>query len=101
MQRARNLGDYILGQLNITFGKLDYIKEIRGSGLLIGIEMAESCPELVPLAQSQGLLINVTQDKVIRLLPPLIMSDQEATYLVENLTKLIRLYAGDDRKYPR
>lgn len=101
MTRAAFLGELIVGELKKQLGKADYIKEIRGCGLLIGIEMCDPCPELVPLAQTQGLLINVTQENVIRLLPPLIMSDDEAGYLIEQLIRLIKLYAGDDRQHPR
>ncbi len=99
--RARELGEKLLSQFENQLGGADYIKQIRGKGLMIGIEMKEPCPELVPLAQAQGLLINVTQDKVIRLLPPLIMSDADADYLANTLCTLIKLYAGDDRKRPR
>jgi len=101
MTRAKQLGDLIINELKQSLEKADYIQDIRGCGLLIGIEMKQSCPELVPLAQTQGLLINVTQENVIRLLPPLIMSDQEAGFLTEKLIRLIKLYAGDDRKKPR
>ncbi|OZG70653.1 aspartate aminotransferase family protein [Hahella sp. CCB-MM4] len=99
--RARELGERLISQFESQLGGADYIKQIRGKGLMIGIEMKEPCPELVPLAQAQGLLINVTQDKVIRLLPPLVMSDADADYLANTLCTLIKLYAGDDRKRPR
>lgn len=101
MNRAKQLGDLIMNELRQSLEKADYICDIRGSGLMIGIEMNEPCPELVPLAQTQGLLINVTQENVIRLLPPLIMSDEEAEFLTAKLIRLIKLYAGDDRKKPR
>ena len=100
-ERARSLGERLLAQFRGELEGADYIKGIRGRGLMIGIEMKDPCPELVPLAQAQGLLINVTQDKVIRLLPPLIMTDAEADHLADTLCTLIKLYAGDDRKRPR
>ncbi len=57
------------------------IKEIRGKGLMIGIELNNECKDLVSYALNEGLLINVTSEKTIRLLPPLIMSDEEGQAL--------------------
>ncbi len=101
MSRAETLGKYITDKLKLNFGHADYIKEIRGKGLMIGIEMADPCPELVTLARSTGLLLNVTADNVIRLLPALAMTDEETDFLVHAITQLIKLYAGDDRHQPR
>jgi acetylornithine/N-succinyldiaminopimelate aminotransferase len=53
------------------------------------------------LARAQGLLINVTSDNVIRLLPALTMSDSEADQLVDQLSKLIKVWAADERSKPR
>ena len=68
---------------------------------MIGIELNEPCTELVMLAKAKGLLINVTADSVIRLLPPLTLSDEEADLAVDSIVKLIRVYAGDDREAQR
>lgn len=100
-QRATVLGRRILDQLNAEFANAHYIRQIRGMGLMIGIEMSSPCAELAALAKTQGLLLNVTSDKVIRLLPPLTMTDEEAEFLVNTLVRLIKIYAGDDRKAPR
>lgn len=100
-ERALDLGEHLLQRLRHELGGNDYIREIRGRGLLIGIEMMEPCSEIAPLAYTQGLLINVTADRVIRLMPPITLTDGEAEELVRNLVRLIRLYAGDDRKKPR
>ncbi len=66
------------------------IVEIRGQGLMIGIELDRPCAELVTQALSVGLLINVTADKVVRLLPPLTFSEEEARELVNRLAALIQ-----------
>lgn len=66
-----------------------HIVEIRNKGLMIGIELDVPCTELVTMALAEGLLINVTQEKVIRLLPPLIIDDQEIKLLVDKLSMLI------------
>lgn len=99
--RARTLGARILGNLKSAFDGADYIRDIRGHGLMLGIELNEPCAELVPLAKMQGLLMNVTAEKVIRLLPALTLSDDEADYMVDQLVRVIKLYAGDDRMVPR
>ncbi len=63
---------------------------VRGMGLMLGIELDRPCADLVQRALEAGLLINVTADKVVRLLPPLILSLDEARQLVEHLSTLIR-----------
>ncbi|MFD2229615.1 aspartate aminotransferase family protein [Alkalimarinus sediminis] len=100
-QRATELGDTILKILNDNLGSADYVRAIRGKGLMIGIEMNEPCPELLPLAKAAGILLNITSEKVIRLLPALTMTDQEAVFLADSIVKLVKLYAADDRQAPR
>jgi len=99
--RATVLGDRIINSLNDELNDANYIKGIRGLGLMIGIELTESCTELVELAKAKGLLLNVTADKVIRLLPALNMSDEECEFLIDAIVQIIRLYAADDRSKPR
>jgi acetylornithine aminotransferase len=65
------------------------VVDIRGSGLMLGIELDRPCGELVSQALQQGLLINVTADVVVRLLPPLIISDQQADKIVTDVSALI------------
>jgi acetylornithine aminotransferase len=64
--------------------------EIRNKGLMIGIELSEPCAALVAAAQQQGLLINVTNEKVIRLLPPLVIKNKQIEFLVKTLSTLIQ-----------
>lgn len=99
--RARALGDKLLDGFRAQLDGADYVTEIRGKGLMIGIELKEPCGELVMLARAQGLLINVTSDNVIRLLPALTMTDSEADQLIEQLCKLIKIWAADERAKPR
>ncbi|MFZ4534756.1 aspartate aminotransferase family protein [Propionivibrio sp.] len=66
------------------------VVQIRGQGLMIGIELDRPCGELVTRALESGLLINVTADKVVRLLPPLTFSTEEGRELVRRLSVLIR-----------
>jgi acetylornithine aminotransferase len=70
------------------------VVDIRGQGLLIGIELDRPCTDLVQRALEQKLLINVTADRVVRLLPPLVMSDDEADLLLDTLCPLIVDFCG-------
>lgn len=101
VRRAEQLGEHIINELKDALMHADYVKDVRGKGLMIGIEMTEPCFALVPLAKAKGILLNVTQDNVIRLLPSLNLSDEEAEFLIDALIQIIRLYAADDRAKPR
>ena len=67
---------------------------IRGQGLMIGIELDRPCGDLVRQALASRLLINVTQDRVIRLLPPLVIDAGEADEIVARLAPLVRAFVG-------
>ena len=74
------------------------VKEIRGKGLMIGIELDRPCGDLVMRGLEAGLLINVTAETVVRLLPPLNLKDAEVHTLIEGVAGLIKtfLHAGAD-----
>lgn len=98
-QHAASLGQYILDSFHIQLADKPYIKEIRGKGLMIGIELKEAGTELAVLAKVKGVLLNITGGgRVVRLLPPLIMNQTEADLLVNTVSNLIRIYAGEDSK---
>ncbi len=90
VKRAAQLGRRILDGLRDVLHGCGHIKDIRGKGLMIGIELTRPCGELVEKALQAGLLINVTADTVVRLLPPLVMNDAEAAELVHKLGALIK-----------
>ena len=73
LSNAVNQGNLIVSQLKSAIGKHKGVKSIRHKGLMIGIELAIPCIELIEIALLNKLLINVTADNVIRLLPPLII----------------------------
>lgn len=75
-----------------SIGKLEGVKEIRASGLLIGIELNKACGELVKQAIDTGILINVTANNVVRLLPPLIINDEQADTIVAKVSKLVETF---------
>jgi acetylornithine aminotransferase len=89
-QRAAELGALIVQKLKHNLSDCDLISDIRGLGLMIGIELKKDCGELVKQAQDQGLLINVTAQNTIRLLPPLIMSDEDLEQMLNILCPLIK-----------
>jgi acetylornithine aminotransferase len=92
--RAAQLGERIRELLRQQLAGLAGVQEIRGKGLMIGIELDRPCAELVQQALEAGLLINVTADTVVRLLPPLILNDSEAHQLAEGVGALIRRFIG-------
>jgi len=92
--RAAQLGATIRAGFQERLDGVAGVVDIRGDGLMIGIELDRPCGEIVTQALEAGLIVNVTVDKVVRMLPPLIFSDAEAKELVETLTKLIRRFLG-------
>lgn len=90
--QAGQLGEWICADLQKRIGQLDGVREIRGRGLMIGIELNRSCAELVDRARERGLLINVTAGNVVRLLPPLILEPADAAQLTQTLAELIQAF---------
>jgi acetylornithine/N-succinyldiaminopimelate aminotransferase len=90
LDNATKVGDAIRAGLTTALAGIKSVVSIRGMGLMLGIEFDRPCTELVGRALEAGLLINVTADKVIRLLPPLVMSLDEARQVVDILSALVR-----------
>jgi acetylornithine aminotransferase len=90
VKQAAGLGRQLLAGFTEKLSGLDGVREIRGSGLMIGIELDRPCGELVKTALHCGLLINVTAERVIRLLPPLITSEKQAAMIVDKVSDLVR-----------
>ncbi|MEE4381228.1 MAG: aspartate aminotransferase family protein [Pseudomonadales bacterium] len=88
--RAEALGARMRARFEEALAGENRVVEIRGLGLMIGIELAEPAPDLVARALAAGLLLNVTQERVVRLLPPLVLSDAEADEVVDRVVALIR-----------
>lgn len=86
---AKQKGNTICSEFSNQLQGNPHIVEIRHKGLMIGIELDTPCTDLVQMALANGLLINVTQDKIIRLLPPLIINDAQIKQLVGTLSLLI------------
>jgi acetylornithine aminotransferase len=90
LAHATHLGNFIHQGIVDALQGVEGIKEIRGQGLMIGIELNKPCGNLVKLAISKGLLMNVTAENVIRLLPALVMTEEEARQMLDILCPLIK-----------
>ncbi len=87
--RAAALGERMLVTLREELKSLPWVKVVRGKGLMLGIELDRPCGELTKVAIDRGLLINVTAQSVIRLLPPLILDDAQADQLTTTVVDLV------------
>ena len=97
MANAEAIGAFLREGLASGLATVRGVKEVRGHGLMIGVELDRPCGDLVKLALERGLLINVTADSVIRLLPPLVMNKAEAGQLLDGLVPLVADFSGDSR----
>lgn len=95
IENAETQGAYLQESLRTALSETRGVVEIRGCGLMVGIELDRPCGELVGQALEAGLLINVTAERVIRLLPPLIIDRDQVDALVGTLTGLIQGFLGD------
>ncbi|QAZ38792.1 aspartate aminotransferase family protein [Methylibium sp. Pch-M] len=101
LENAATVGERLRAGLARELADLsgpDGVTEIRGQGLMIGIELARPCGELLGRAAEAGLLLSVTADRVIRLVPPLILSAAEADRVVAILCPLIRRFLAEPPK---
>ncbi len=89
LQRATYLGNKIIDGLETALAGNNSVREIRGKGLMIAVELSSPCAKMVEAALEAGLLLNVTRDNVVRLLPPLTLSDAEAEELIKVVAKVI------------
>lgn len=90
----RQRGDYFKTQLNELCGKVEFVKEVRTRGLMIGIDLKMPGKQLVTDALEEGMLINCTHDTVIRLLPPFIISEKEIDQAIRGFRKIFKKGAG-------
>jgi acetylornithine aminotransferase len=89
-ERATELGHRMLTNLKQSLGNIAGVKEIRGRGLMLAVELDRPCKDVMKLCLDAGLLANVTADNVVRLLPPLILSDEQADEIVAILGRVVR-----------
>jgi acetylornithine aminotransferase len=92
--RAAELGARILAGLHTDLAGVGGVVDVRGRGLMLAIELDRPCKDIMKLALDDGLLVNVTADTVVRLLPPLILSDDEADQIAQGVTRVVRRFLG-------
>ena len=93
-QRATELGTRMLDRFKNRLGTTQGVTDIRGMGLMLAVELDRPCGELVKQALAKGLLINVTAERSIRLLPPLVISDAQADRIVDQVSELVDAFLG-------
>jgi acetylornithine aminotransferase len=92
LANAGAVGAHLKAALQAALGSLPGVKEVRGQGLMLGVELAKPCGVLVGQAAGAGLLISVTAESVIRIVPPLILTTAEADEIVARLTPLVTAF---------
>lgn len=94
-EHAKKMGELLQLQLEAKFANHPHVTDIRGHGLMMGVELDEPCRPMLPLGLKHGLLFSITAMQVIRLLPPLIINKENVEDIVERLALCIdEYYAG-------
>lgn len=99
LDHVTQLGDFMRVQLRDRLAAVPGVVQIRGQGLITGIELAAPCTELVKKALERKLLINVTSDKVIRLLPALVMQQHEAEQVIDITCSIIKEFMNSSAEH--
>jgi acetylornithine aminotransferase len=89
------VGAHLKAGLERALGGLPGVKEVRGQGLMLGVELAKPCGALLQRAADAGLLISVTAESVIRIVPPLILTAAEADEIVARLAPLVQAFLAE------
>ena len=100
MANASAMGEFIRAELRAALDGVAGVREIRGMGLMVGIELDTACGDIVQSALDAGLLVNVTDDNVVRLLPPLTVARSEAAQIVAMLVPLMTDFLARSRTAP-
>jgi acetylornithine aminotransferase len=95
LDNAVKVGNFLKEELTRTIGHLDGVREIRGFGLMIGVELKYPCSVIMARALEAGLLLSVTADSVIRLVPALIMTEEEAREVVSILAPIVKQFLSE------
>jgi acetylornithine aminotransferase len=95
MGNAARMGHYLADAFKREFANEAGVKDIRGQGLMIGIELDRPCGAIMQRALDAGLMLSVTADTVVRLLPPLIITQAECDELISILVPLIKTFLAE------
>jgi acetylornithine aminotransferase len=95
LENATRVGNHLRLALEKNLSHLQGVKEIRGQGLMLGIELEKPCGVIMNRALEAGLLLSVTADTVVRLVPPLIITEAEADEIVSILVPVIKSFLAE------
>jgi acetylornithine aminotransferase len=95
LENASAVGGHLKSALQAALGDVPGVKEVRGEGLMLGIELDRPCGAILTRAMEAGLLLSVTADSVVRLLPPLIFSRENADEVLSILVPLIQNFLSE------
>ncbi|MEJ2141041.1 MAG: acetylornithine transaminase [Gammaproteobacteria bacterium] len=95
VEKAAQLGESFLNRFTESLADVDGVNEIRGKGLMLAIELDKPCGDILQQALEKGLLLNVTAGNVVRLLPPLIISDEQLDQIVSITSDLIKSFLNN------
>ncbi|MER0171897.1 MAG: aspartate aminotransferase family protein [Nitrosomonas sp.] len=95
LEHATKLGDFMRDRFRNQLADVPGVVQVRGQGLIVGVELSVPCVELVRKALEKKLLINVTSDKVIRLLPAFVMQQHEAEQVIDITCLLIKEFLNN------
>jgi acetylornithine aminotransferase len=94
LNRAEEMGEYLLGELETLQHRFPVIIEVRGIGLMIGMELSIPAGDIVKKGHERGVLLNVAQDRVLRFVPPLTVSKAEVDEMISILTGILEEVAA-------
>lgn len=89
MKSGAATGNNMIAQFKKRFANNPIVVEVKGAGMMMGIQLAQDCPNLVERAKEKNLLLNVTAGNTIRLLPPLILTEAQAKTVVDTVVQLV------------
>ncbi|HET6264872.1 MAG TPA: aspartate aminotransferase family protein [Usitatibacter sp.] len=95
LDHSRRMGELLMKELGAAFAGVAGVKDIRGEGLMVGVELDRPCGDVVKRALAAGLVTNVTADKVIRLLPPLVIKEAEVRQLAALLAPVVKAFLAE------
>jgi len=100
LANATAMGALLKQGLHDSLGGVTGVKEIRGQGLMLGVELNRPCAEIVSMGLEAGLLTNVTQDSVVRIVPPLIINEAETREMVSRIAGVIKRFLAQSAVVP-
>ena len=95
LQHAGDMGNYLMSKLRAAFANQAGVVDVRGQGLMVGMELAKPCGVLLQRFMKAGLLVSITADSVVRILPPLIITRAEVDELVDKLTPIVNDFLSE------